>query len=75
VEVGVVHADRRLLGHEVVGEALPGLDGSWVIPATPSMALGRLMPWLCKSVAAGRSLVSLMRTWSPTATLMIGPGT
>src|SRR5216683_7618340 len=53
----------------------PGATASCVIPATPSSALGTLIPCQWMEVAAGRWLTRVTLTQSPCVTRSSGPGT
>src|ERR1700686_3372387 len=54
---------------------LPGSIGVWVMSGTPSIAKGTSMPWKWTPVDIGSLSSTTMRTWSPTSSLIAGPGT
>ena len=55
--------------------AFPGFTGAWVTSGTPSISNGTSSPWKWIAVDIGSLLSSTTRTWSPTFTLIDGPGT
>ena len=53
----------------------PGTIGSWVKNGTPSwVKSSNSMPWKWTPVDAGRLLVNVIRTRSPSMTRIVGPG-
>jgi hypothetical protein len=53
----------------------PGRIGSCVMNGTPSMSLGTVRPWKCNTVGCVISLWRMIRTLSPEAIRISGPGT